>query len=272
LEAGLCDAEEAVVSVPTYYTNSLKNGIWRRVSALSKLMKAIDILGPEKGDEENANTLAPHDSPCHTTYEVVEQRPPLNPISATAAVRRGVGRRVKCGRKRKEDRVTVAEGKDKKTKGADNHKDYREAVKSVLRWVVENAVECDQSVRAAATQAQTTLFKDDNITISHSWCRALISTSIKISIPVPTPQKIGGTLIPLAIEERVDSVVRRVRSTKLHVLPDDVMAWATHLIKGTNYEQNFDEGQASEGWYRGILRRHNFLTGAERPLEITRHE
>jgi hypothetical protein len=46
LEAGLHAAEEAVVSVPTYYNHSLKNGIWRRVSALSKQMKAIDILGP----------------------------------------------------------------------------------------------------------------------------------------------------------------------------------------------------------------------------------
>jgi hypothetical protein len=141
--------------------------------------------------------------------------------------------------------VTAAEDKDKKIKGADNHKDYREAVKSVLKRVVENAVECDQSVRAPATQAQTTLFKDYNITISHSWCRALISTSIETSIPVPTPQKTGGTLIPLAIEERVAIVVRRVRSTKLPVFPDDTMAWATHLIKGTDYGQNFDEGQTS---------------------------
>jgi hypothetical protein len=29
---------------------------------------------------------------------------------------------------------------------------------------------------------------------------------------------------------------------------------------------------ASEGWYRGFLHRHNFLTGAERPLEIKRHK
>ena len=127
-------------------------------------------------------------------------------------------------------------------------------------------------MRAAATQAQTTLLKDYNITISHSWCRALISTSIKTGIPVPTPQQTGGTLIPLGIEERIASVVRRVRSKKLPVFLDDVMAWATHLIQGTQYENNFEKGQASEGWYRGFLRRHNFLTGAERPLEMTRHE
>jgi hypothetical protein len=32
------------------------------------MMKAIDILGAEEGDEEKANTKAPHDNPCHTTY------------------------------------------------------------------------------------------------------------------------------------------------------------------------------------------------------------
>jgi hypothetical protein len=176
LEAGLRAPEEAVVSVPTYYNHSLKNGIWRRVSALSKPEKAIDILGPEGGDDENPNTQAPHDNPCHTTYEANEQHPPLNPISATAPIRRGVGRKGKCGRKRKVDRVPMAKHKDKKTKGADNHKVYKETIKSVLMRVVETAIECDQYVRAAATQAQATLFKDYNITISRSWCRALILT------------------------------------------------------------------------------------------------
>jgi hypothetical protein len=46
LEAGLRVAEEAEISVPTYYNHSLKNGIWRCVSAQSKMIKAIDILGP----------------------------------------------------------------------------------------------------------------------------------------------------------------------------------------------------------------------------------
>jgi hypothetical protein len=44
------------------------------------------------------------------------------------------------------------------------------------------------------------------------------------------------------------------------------------MIKGIDYEQNFDEGQASEGWYRGFLRRHNFLTRAEYLLEMKRHK
>jgi gas vesicle protein len=59
----------------------------------------------------------------------------------------------------------VIEDNDKRTKGADSHKDYKEAVKTVLRKVVENANECNQSVRAAATQAQATLLKDYNISL-----------------------------------------------------------------------------------------------------------
>jgi hypothetical protein len=112
LEAGLRAAEEALVSVLPYYNHTLKNDIWRGVSTLSKLMKAFDILMPEEGEEDNANTKAPHDNPCHTTYEAVEQRLPINPISATTDVRRGVGLKGKCGRKRMAFRVQVAEDKN----------------------------------------------------------------------------------------------------------------------------------------------------------------
>jgi hypothetical protein len=81
-------------------------------------MKARDILGLEEGDEENENTQAFHDNPCHTTSEGTKQRPPLKPIFATVAVRWGVGRKGKCGRKRKGDRVPLADDKDKETKGS----------------------------------------------------------------------------------------------------------------------------------------------------------
>jgi hypothetical protein len=35
-------------------------------------MKAINILGQEEGDEENANAHAPLDNPCHTTFQTAE--------------------------------------------------------------------------------------------------------------------------------------------------------------------------------------------------------
>jgi hypothetical protein len=127
LEAGLRAAKEAVVSVPKNYNNALNNGIWRRVSALSKLLMDVESLEPEESDEENANTQASRDAPLYTTYETVGQRHPLNPISSNAATRRGVGRKGKCGRKGSAERVLVIEDKDKRTKGADSHKDYREA-------------------------------------------------------------------------------------------------------------------------------------------------
>jgi hypothetical protein len=102
-------------------------------------MKAIGILGLEEADEESENTQAFHDNPCHTTSEGIKQRPPLKPVFATVAI----GRKGKCGRKRTGDRVPVAEDKDRKAKGVDNHEDYKEAVKSVLRRVVQTVVECN---------------------------------------------------------------------------------------------------------------------------------
>jgi hypothetical protein len=74
LEAGLRAAKEAVVSVPENYNNALKNGISRRVSALSKLMMDVESLEPEEGDEENANTQAYRDVPFYTTYKTAGQR------------------------------------------------------------------------------------------------------------------------------------------------------------------------------------------------------
>jgi hypothetical protein len=115
----------------------------------------------------------------------------------------------------KSNRVPVAHDKDKKTKGADNHKDYMETYNSMIMRAVESAVECDQYVRAAATQAQTTLFKDFNITITHSWS-ALLShylPRVACKCPLPHSTKTGGTQIPLAVEERIANVVRRVRIT-----------------------------------------------------------
>jgi hypothetical protein len=50
------------------------------------------------------------------------------------------------------------------------------------------------------------------------------------------------------------------------------MAWAKGLIKGTDYEHNFDKSHAPEGWYREFLCRQYYPIGAERPLEMTRHE
>ena len=44
------------------------------------------------------------------------------------------------------------------------------------------------------------------------------------------------------------------------------------LIEGTPAQALFHEGKASEGWYRGFLRRHGLETGAFRPLEMTRAE
>jgi hypothetical protein len=124
LEAGLRAAEKARASFPTSYNNSHKNGMWRRVSALSKLVKAIDILGPEEGGEGNPDTRALHDTLCHTIFEVAGERPPLDPSFATGTIRRGVGRKSKCGKKRKADRVRVAEDKDEHNMGIDTHKEY----------------------------------------------------------------------------------------------------------------------------------------------------
>ena len=56
------------------------------------------------------------------------------------------------------------------------------------------------------------------------------------------------------------------------VFGDDVIGWCTELIKDTEHAAKFKDGKATEGWYRGFLRRTGMTTGTERPLEITRAE
>jgi hypothetical protein len=132
----------------------------------------------------------------------------------------------------------------------------------------------EQYVRAAATSAQTTLLKDFNITISQSWSAPLSHYLPRVACKCPLPNSTKDRLysIPLAVEERIVNVVRRVRITKLPASTNAMMAWAIHIIKETDYEHNLDEGHASEGWHRGFLRTHDFLIGVERPLEMMRHK
>jgi hypothetical protein len=108
-----------------------------------------------------------------------------------------------------------------------------------------------------------------NMSLSLSWCRKSMKDALDTGKIVST-QKPCGVYIPSNLEVRIVLVIKRVRQQKLPVFPDDVMSWATHLIRDTQHEHNFVNGQASEGWYRGFLRRHGLMTGTERPLEMTR--
>ena len=56
------------------------------------------------------------------------------------------------------------------------------------------------------------------------------------------------------------------------MFPEDIRKWCTEEIQGTDIVNNFPEGKATQGWYKGFLRRQGFLTGSVRPLEMTRAE
>ena len=85
-----------------------------------------------------------------------------------------------------------------------------------------------------------------------------------------SPQKPGGVFVPAFIEERIVNLIKGLRQRKLPVFGDDVIGWCTELINGTEWAANLKDGKASDGWYRGFLRRTGMATGTERPLEITR--
>jgi hypothetical protein len=50
----------------------------------------------------------------------------------------------------------------------------------------------------------------------------------------------------------------------------DILAWATEVVRDSVYAASFLNGEATIGWYQRFMSRHGFVTGAERPLEMTR--
>jgi hypothetical protein len=110
-----------------------------------------------------------------------------------------------------------------------------------------------------------------NMSRNVSWCRKSMKYAIDTS-KIVSPQKPCGVHISSNTEVRIVFVIKRLCQHKPLVFLDDVMSWVIHMIKDKEHEHNFVNGQASEGWYRGFLRRHGLVTGTERPLEMTRVE
>ena len=127
------------------------------------------------------------------------------------------------------------------------------------------------SKRQAATIMMHELKCKYNVTLSFAACRKQMNVALETK-RASTPQKPGGAYIPDNVERRIVELCKKLRAQKFPVFRDDVMAWATHLIKNTPAANNFVNGEATVGWYQSWLRRHNMTTGAERPLELTRAE
>ena len=73
-----------------------------------------------------------------------------------------------------------------------------------------------------------------------------------------------------AFEGDIAAVVRHYRTWKLYVSKDTVMSWAMREVERRGMKDTLPE--LTKGWYQGFLKRQNLLTGASRPLEITREK
>ena len=86
--------------------------------------------------------------------------------------------------------------------------------------------------------------------------------------PARSIHRQGGTYFSDEFEADIAAVVRHYRSWKLYVSKDMITAWAMGEVKRHGLKLTLPE--LSGGWYNGFLRRQDLLTGASRPLEITR--
>lgn len=275
LAAGLRAAEELHVAFPDPSDKkALEMGVSRRVKNMKQLLEHI---GPD--DDQPAPGTDPEQQPPQQQQQPNDENQPPSGTAApgdgggdgghVAGVDRGANRRGRAGRKRKSPLEAAEATRQKKQyKGSRCWQDYRAAVVAALKQAVERMQEEDMSVRAAALYAQELLLKED-IDVTERHLMRKINETIKKGEVIP-PEKPGGVFVPWELELRVAAVVRILRQRRLPVFPCDIIAWAGDVVRDTPYAASFKNGNVSKGWYQRFLKRHGFVTGTERPLEMTR--
>jgi hypothetical protein len=188
------------------------------------------------------------------------------PPRVSGGVDRGINRRGRSGRKLKDP---TAVDTSEAYKGAASWFAYRDALIAELESAWEAQKTGRLSMRKAASEAKQKLLAKHgvNLNLSHL-CHKLNEANTHGA--VIAPERPGGVYLPQDVEERIVRLVRWLRAKKLPVFPEDVMGWATELIKGSPHVASFRDGRATDGWYRSFLKRQGLKTGAERPLETTR--
>jgi hypothetical protein len=145
---------------------------------------------------------------------------------------RGAGRKVKSGRKQKVPGELTKHRDQQHYKGAKDHDAYRSAFKQVVTVVAQEAATLQLCIRESGRRMQQILNHDYIMSLSLSWCRKSMKDALDTG-KIVSPQKPGGVYIPSNLEVRIVFVIKRVHQQKLHVFHDDVMSWATHMIKDT---------------------------------------
>ena len=246
--------QRQLVHIQKHEEKAVKQAIFRVAKSMQQLQEMtsnVEVDGSNHGADAVEPNGASNESEC---IDVLDNN-----------------RLDKCGRKRKKLHMLVPGDKKRAAmmyKGASNHMEYRRAVKEAIHQVVSNDVA--RSSNSLAKKAILNL-QAKGIHLGVRRCTELVNIC-KEHGKVPSPQKPGGVFVPACIEERIVSLIKGLRQRKLPVFGDDVIGWCTELIKDTPCATRFRDGKASEGWYRGFLRRTGMTTGTERPLEITRAE
>ena len=273
LRAGLRAAEELRVKVAKVDESPIMQGIWRRTKHLQNmrdLLTTIDgMVEGDLDDQPPTGKDTSNNDNSDTTDTVTHAGINNNTVGSSGDQDRGANRRGNSGRPTKDPETVDTSNY---YKGAEDWDKYRDVVFLEIRNARQLRFEDDQlSYRTAAEIAMKQLKANHGIDLSHAHIVAKLREADSLGDVVP-PERPGGVFLPHAMEERIARLVKQLRNKKLPVFPEDVMGWAAALIKGTRFAGNFLKGKASEGWYRGFLRRHNLVTGTDRPLEMTRSE
>ena len=156
--------------------------------------------------------------------------------------------------------------------GAASYLDYQRISKTHCSAAVLSIQDNSKSKNAAALSYQAAV-AGEGVTICHQTCLNHINKALENGGTVITPQKVGGVVLPTALERRLAETVKVYRERKFPVFPEFVIGWAAEEIRATPLADLFPpDGVPTYGWFKGWLGRQNMLTGSLRPLEGTRED
>ena len=244
-------ARQFGVAIAACDRQAVHQSVRNRVLGKKKMLDMITYLG------------------CVTTVAevVVEASVYIDGVASKTNAKR-VGQ---SGRKRKDDGELPSNRLKKHVRGADSFLRYQTACKAEATEASILIRDQNMSYRAAGKSMQAAP-KEKGVLLHESTCRVQLIRALHNGCISLDPQRSGGQALPSAIEKDIAEVVKRMREQHYPVFPDDVLKWAAEAIEGTDAASYFPDGKPTKGWYHGWLRRMEFLTGALRPLELTRKE
>lgn len=139
------------------------------------------------------------------------------------------------------------------------------AYQAAVKWATAQVASKALTARAAAEVA--------SIKFECAIGKSVVAAKVQSGQIDVTPEKPGRkTAMPIEAEQKLADFIRALRAHHIPVLKCNVIGYANRMLKGSTDALAFKHGEVDDAWYYRFLKRHQFHTGNQRPLEISRAE